>query len=220
MLTLQGFNLPSLQGSPSSTHLTLETCPIIKMSKTRSLETITKVQLEKELAEQERLLEDERNNERPIIKTMAKTSGTSSATTTTTSDTTPATTTSTTTTSTRTTATTSGTHQQRTTTGGKLTDNMTNDLDDPNSYRKHGLCGSRRCLSHYACRDPLLYRRSVCDRLSNLLHTGHRYELMTLILKITAIFVVLLLGCLLCYRLGKIECVTSDLENQVERRQS
>ena len=36
---------------------------------------------------------------------------------------------------------------------------------------------------------------------------------MTLILKITTILVVLLLGCLLCYRLGKIECVTSDLEN-------
>ena len=141
MLTLQGLNLLSIQGSPSSTHLTLETSPIIKMSKTRSLETITEVQLEEGLAEQERLLENEGNNERPIIKTTAQIhTGASSATTTTTSDTTPATTTSTTTTSTRTTATTSGTHQQRTTTGGKLTDNMTNDLDDPNSYRKHGLC--------------------------------------------------------------------------------
>ena len=81
MLTLQGLNLLSLQGSPSSTHLTLETSPIIKMSKTRSLETITEVQLEEELAEQERLLEDERNNERPIIKTTAQTTRVSSVTT-------------------------------------------------------------------------------------------------------------------------------------------
>ena len=167
------------------------------MSRTRSLETINELHLEEGLAEQERLLENERNNERNIIKTTAQihTGATSSATTTTTSDTTPATTTSTTTTSTRTTATTTGTHTKRTTTEGKLPDNVTNnDLDDPNSYRRYGLCGSRRCMSHWVCKDPLLYRRSVCDRLSNLLHTGRCYELMTLTLKITAIFVMFVIG--------------------------
>ena len=68
-------------------------------------------------------------------------------------------------------------------------------------------------VSHWVCKDPLLYQRSVCDRLSNLLHTGRRYELMTLVLKITAILVVLLLASSICYRLGNIECVTSDLED-------
>ena len=92
---------------PSITHITLETSSITKMSRTRSLETINELHLEEGLAEQERLLENERNNERNIIKTTAQihTGATSSATTTTTSDTT-----STTTTSTRTTATTTGTH--------------------------------------------------------------------------------------------------------------
>ena len=82
------------------------------MSRTRSLETINELYVEEGLAEEQRLLENERNNGGNIIKTMAQihTGATSSATTTTTSDTTSTTTTSTTTTSTRTTATTTGTH--------------------------------------------------------------------------------------------------------------
>ena len=163
MLTLQGLSILSIQGSkPSSTNLPPETSPLIEMSTTRSLATITQIELEEGLAEQERLLENERHYEGPIIKTTAQIhTGPSSATTTTTSNTTPATTASITTTNTRTTATTSGTtsgtHQQGTSTGGKLPDNVTNDLDDPDSYKKHGLCGSSRCMSHWVCKDPLLY---------------------------------------------------------------
>ena len=140
------------------------------MSATRSCATIT--QIEEGLVEQERLLEHEQHYEGPIIKTTAQIHTEPSSATTTMSNATPATTASITTTNTRTTATTSrttsgptsGTHQQGTSTGGKLPDNVTNDLDDPDSYKKHGLCGSSRCMSHWVCKDPLLYRRSLYDR--------------------------------------------------------
>ena len=146
------------------------------MSRTRSLDTINRLYVEEGLAEEQQLLENENNNGGNIIRTPAQihvTSGTEARSTATFGTTTTTTTTTTTsiTTSTTTSATTTGTPTNQTTKReGKLPDKDVphNDLDDPNSYKRYGLCGSRRCTSHWVCKDPLLYRRSVCDRLSNL----------------------------------------------------
>ena len=58
---------------------------------------------------------------------------------------------------------------------GKLTKTTDQDIinNRAGSYVRRNLCGSGSCCTaHRVCKDPLLYRRSVCDRLSNLLHTS------------------------------------------------
>ena len=138
MLTIQILSILSIQGlKPSSTHLPHLLSPLSQMSTTRSRVTIT--QIEEGLVEQERLIEHERHYEGPIIKTTAEIHTEPNSAKTTTSIATSATTASVTTTNTRTTSRTtsgpkSGTHQQGTSTN-KLPDNVTNDLDDPDSHK-------------------------------------------------------------------------------------
>ena len=219
LLTIQILSPYICPVQPSSTHLPTQLTLSSEMSATRTSATIT--QIEEDLVEQERLIENERHYEGPIIKMTAENYTKPNSTKTTTSLATSATTTSVTTTNTRTTSRTtsgpkSGTNQQETNTN-KSPDNVTNDLDDRDSHRKHGLCGSSKCISHWACKDPLLYRTSVCDRLTNLLHTRRRYDLMQLLLKLTAIITVLCLASFICYKYGHVECVASRLANTTEK---
>ena len=144
------------------------------MSATRTSATIS--QIEEDMIEQEALIEQERSYEGPILRNENYTA--QNPTDTTTSLTSSTTTTSITTTSTKTTSGPKpGTKQQET--NDNPPDNV-NVLDDRESHRKHGLCGSSKCIWHWACRDPLLYRMSVCDRLTNLLHTRRHYDLIQL----------------------------------------
>ena len=136
--------------------------------------TRVSAQIEEDMIEQEALIEQERSYEGPILRNENYTA--QNPTDTTTSLTSSTTTTSITTTSNRTTSRTTsgpkpGTKQQET--NDNPPDNE-NDLDDRESHKRHGLCRSNKCISHWACRDPLLYRTSVCDRLTELLHTRRR----------------------------------------------
>ena len=88
-----------------------------------------------------------------------------------------------------------------------------NKQDDQEDHRVFGLCRSGQCLSHYACRDPLLYRTSVCDQLTNLLHTWRRYELCELSLKILTIATILSCTSLVFYQFGLTKC---ELTNRQE----
>ena len=60
----------------------------------------------------------------------------------------------------------------------RTTDHQANKNDESaSSYVKRNLCNEGDCAINYCtvhriCKDPLLYRRSVCNRLSNLLHTN------------------------------------------------
>ena len=63
--------------------------------------------------------------------------------------------------------------------------------DDQDDYRMFGLCRSGQCLSHFACRDPLLYNTNVCDRLTNLLQIRRRYQICELSLKILTMAILL-----------------------------
>ena len=150
-------------------------------------------QIEEDMIEQEALLEQENSYKGPILRN-------ENPTTTTTSLTLSTTTTSVTTTNTRTTSGPKpGTKQQETT--DNPPDNV-NDLDDRESHRKHGLCRSNKCISHWACRDPLLHRTSVCHRLTELLHTRRRYDLFQLLLKLTTLIAVLCFVSLICFKYG------------------
>ena len=88
-----------------------------------------------------------------------------------------------------------------------------NDLDDREAHRRHGLCRSNKCISHWACRDPLLHRTSVCDRLTELLHTRRRYDLFQLLLKLTTLIAVLCFVSLICFKYGNATCEVSRLTN-------
>ena len=122
---------------------------------------------------------------------------------------------STTTTSATSTRTTPGTHTGiKKQTNDKPPDNQhLNDLDDREAHRRHGLCRSNKCLSHWACRDPLLYRTSVCDRLNDLLHTRRRYDLCQLILKLLTLIALLCFVSLICFNYGRARCDVSRLTN-------
>ena len=95
----------------------------------------------------------------------------------------------------------------------KETPAVKNKQDDQEDHRVFGLCRSGQCLSHYACRDPLLYRTSVCDQLTNLLHTRRRYELCELSLKILTIATILSCTSLVFYQFGLTKC---ELTNRQE----
>ena len=65
-----------------------------------------------------------------------------------------------------------------------------------------GLCTVHRC-----CRDPLLYRMSVCNRLSGLLHTHSGYDLAMLILKMITLFVTFSVIITLAFLYGRTSCI-------------
>ena len=82
--------------------------------------------------------------------------------------------------------------------------------DDQEDYRIFGLCRSGQCLSHFACRDPLLYNTNVCDQLTNLLHTRRRYQLCELSLKILTIATILSCTSLVFYQWGLTKCELTE----------
>ena len=77
---------------------------------------------------------------------------------------------------------------------------------DDNYYRLFGLCRSGQCLSHFSCRDPLLYDTNVCDRLTNLLQIRRRYHMCELILKILTMAILLSCTAMVFYSWGKTQC--------------
>ena len=90
-----------------------------------------------------------------------------------------------------------------------------NKQDDQEDHRVFGLCRSGQCLSHYACRDPLLYNTSVCDQLTNLLHTQRRYELCELSLKILTIATILSCTSLVFYQWGLTKCELTERQEAI-----
>ena len=89
-----------------------------------------------------------------------------------------------------------------------------NDLqDEKEAHKRNGLCRSKKCISHWACRDLLLHRTSVCDRLTELLHTRRRYDLCQLILKLLTLIAILCFVSLICFNYGRARCEMSRLTN-------
>ena len=82
-------------------------------------------------------------------------------------------------------------------------------------HRVFGLCRSGQCLSHYACKDPLLYRRSTCDQLTNLLHTRRRYQICELSLKILTMAIILTCTGLVFYQFGLTSCQLTNRQEAI-----
>ena len=90
-----------------------------------------------------------------------------------------------------------------------------NDLqDEKEAHKRNGLCRSGKCISHWACRDPLLHRTSVCDRLTELLHTRRRYDLCQLILKLLTLTAILCFASMVCYQYGLTKCEMTKMTNK------
>ena len=98
----------------------------------------------------------------------------------------------------------------------KTADNpaVKNQQDDQEDHKDYGLCRSGKCISHWACRDPLLYRTSVCDRLTDLLHTRRRYELCELSLKILTLTTILCCTSLVFYQFGLTKCELTKIPDK------
>ena len=165
-------------------------------------------QIEEDNIEEEALLEQENRYERQILRNENFTAQNPI-------NTTESLTSSTTTTSATSTRTTPGPQTGiKEQTNDKPPDNPpVNNLDDREAHRCHGLCRSNKCISHWACRDPLLHCTSVCDRLTELLHTRRRYNLFQLILKLTTLIGVLCFVSLICFNYGRARCEMSRLTN-------
>ena len=101
-------------------------------------------------------------------------------------------------------------------TGEKTADNppVKKQQDEQEDHKRYGLCRSGKCISHYACRDPLLYRTSVCDRLTDLLHTQRRYDLCQLILKLLTLTTILCCASLVCYQYGLTKCEMTKIPDK------
>ena len=86
---------------------------------------------------------------------------------------------------------------------------------DQEDHRVFGLCRSGQCLSHYSCKDPLLYRRSTCDQLTNLLHTRRRYQICELSLKILTMAIILTCTGLVLYQFGLTSCQLTNRQEAI-----
>ena len=86
---------------------------------------------------------------------------------------------------------------------------------DDNDYRMFGLCRSGQCLSHFSCRDPLLYDTNVCDRLTNLLQIRRRYHMCELILKILTMAILLSCTAMVFYSWGKTRCELKERQEAI-----
>ena len=86
---------------------------------------------------------------------------------------------------------------------------------DEDDYRMFGLCRSGQCLSHFSCRDPLLYDTNVCDRLTNLLQIRRRYHICELSLKILTMAILLSCTAMVFYSWGKTRCELKERQEAV-----
>ena len=91
---------------------------------------------------------------------------------------------------------------------------VNNQQDEKEDHKRYGLCRSGKCISHWACRDPLLHRTSVCDRLTELLHTRRRYDLCQLILKLLTLTAILCFASMVCYQYGLTKCEMTKMTNK------
>ena len=173
---------PSLHLSIYHSILLPTTAHYIIMSQARSLDRIQEEYIAEGMEEQEALIARENSNNSTIIRadvhkihvvTTTEGATTAAVTDTTVTSTLSAETGTTTTTTPSTPATTYTVGETKTPTApGKLPkttdqDNINNDR--ASSYVKRNLCGSGNCCTiHRVCKDPLLYRQMVCNRLSNL----------------------------------------------------
>ena len=120
------------------------------------------------------------------------------------------------------TTTTTASTSQRVVTGSKTpttpgtlsttADHQANKNDESaSSYVRRSLCNEgdcaiKCCTVHRICHDPLLYRRSVGNSLSNLLHTNCHYELAQLCLKISVLLIFTVLIIIFSHKIGAMDC--------------